>query len=182
VGSATAAIRNALLAAPVLLFSGCPSSQEVVQNGVQEEHPSAAVRRAEETFNPSDYDPAPRASQHLDTSRVAPSEQSDRTTPPETAPELTPGYRVQIISTTSIDEANAKKSLAESLFPAESFYIQYDAPSYKVRGGNFRVRFDADRFRSLIATRGFPDAWVVPERVFKNPQLPPPRNIPSPQE
>jgi hypothetical protein len=182
VGSATAAIRSALLVVPILLFSGCPSSQEVVQSTTREDHPSASVRRAEETFNPSDYDPVPRAPRGLDTSRVAPSELTDRTTPLQTADELTPGYRVQIISTTSIDEADAKKSLAESLFPSEWFYIQYDAPSYKIRAGNFRVRLDADRFRSLIAARGFPDAWVVPERVFKNPQPPPPRDIPSPQK
>jgi hypothetical protein len=182
VGSTTAAIRSAILVVLVLLLSGCPSSREVVQSSAEEEHPSAAVRRAEETFNPSEYDPLPKASPRSDTTRVVPPEQTDRTTPPETAAELTPGYRVQIISTTSIDEANAKKSLAESLFPSEWFYIQYDAPTYKIRAGNFRVRLDADRFRALIAARGFPGSWVVPERVFKSPPLPPARTSPPLQK
>jgi hypothetical protein len=97
-------------------------------------------------------------------------------------PDQAPGYRVQLISTTSIDEAKARKLYAESLFPAEWFYLQYDPPTYKIRAGNFLIRFDADRFRSQAVERGFAGAWVVPEHVFKNPPPPPAHDaLPKPK-
>ncbi len=172
-GSTAAAVKTSLFAG-LLLLSGCPHPDETIRNPVREDQPTAAVRRAEESFNPSDYDPVAPAPRRDTTGHVAPGIEA---LPKELAPgdaDRVPGYRVQLISTTSIDEANAKKLYAESLFPAEWFYLEYDPPTYKIRAGNFLVRFDAERFRALITARGFPGAWVVPDRVFNNPPLPQP--------
>ena len=88
------------------------------------------------------------------------------------------GFRVQIYSSTSIDEANAKVAEVQGILPMEWFYVVYDAPAYEIRAGNFLKRFDADKFVRQLSDRGYRDAWVVPEKVFKNP---PPRP-PSPEE
>ncbi len=176
-GSTTAALRIVLLGGGVLL-AGCPHPEETVQKPVRETRPPASLVRAEESFNPSDYDHAAPARREDSTARDRYTEETPATTPNVPPAEQTPGFRVQLLSTTSIDEANARKQYAESLFPSEWFYLQYDPPTYKIRAGNFLSRLDADRFRSQIAGRGFPDAWVVPERVFKNPPQPPAREVP----
>ncbi|MBF8248556.1 MAG: SPOR domain-containing protein, partial [Bacteroidetes bacterium] len=54
-----------------------------------------------------------------------------------------------------------------------------DPPSYKLRVGNFLNRADAEVYAQTFAAQGFPDAWVVPERVIKNIQ---PRPIPQQQD
>jgi hypothetical protein len=95
--------------------------------------------------------------------------------------ELVQGFRVQVSATTDIDSVNARKAQAEVLFPGELFYVDFDPPAYKLRAGNFLTRFEADRFARTMAARGFPDAWAVPARVFKNPQrpIPPPTGADS---
>jgi hypothetical protein len=153
-----------------LFLSGCSESEGTVQD--QKASKDERVRRLEEQFHPSDYERPPKANPP---GIVAPDSAFVDTSLPSTpvqTPEQVPGYRVQLITTTSIDEANEKKALAESLFPGEWFYLQYDQPTYKIRAGNFVSRFEAERFRGMIAERGFAGAWVVPERVFKQP---PPR-------
>jgi hypothetical protein len=169
-------MRKFFSGALIVLLAGCPATREIAQPGATPERPSADVRRAEESFNPSDYQPLHKT-EHDSTFLPRLTEATPATPPPAQAPELVPGYRVQLLSTTSIDEANARRLYAESLFPDELFYLQYDPPTYKIRAGNFLLRFDADRFRSQAAERGFSGAWVVPERVFKNP--PPPIRIPT---
>lgn len=92
---------------------------------------------------------------------------------------IVPGYRVQLIATPEIDDANAKKLEAEAAFPGQWFYLEYDPPTYKLRAGNFLNRTDADSYARYLAENGYPDAWIVPERVVKNIQ---PRVIPQPQD
>lgn len=154
----------------LVFYSGCSESEGTLQD--QKRANDELLRQLEEQFHPSDYDRPPKATP----GGVAAPESSavDTSLPPVPgpAPEQVPGYRVQIITTSSIDEAKEKKSFAESLFPGEWFYLQYDQPTYKIRAGNFVSRFEAERFRGMIAERGFAGAWVVPERVFKQP---PPR-------
>jgi hypothetical protein len=85
------------------------------------------------------------------------------------------GFRVQILSTASIDSANARLREAAEAFPSEWYYLEYDAPTYKVRAGNFLTKYEADRFAKQLIERGYKTAWTVPQRVYKNPPPPPPR-------
>ena len=84
----------------------------------------------------------------------------------------TPGFRVQILTTQNLTEAIAMKAKADSLLPNYNIYIVYDSPYYKVRVGDFRARYEANQAVSYIANHGFPNAWSVPDNVFRNP-LPP---------
>ena len=80
-----------------------------------------------------------------------------------------PGFRVQIGSTQNLSEAVTERAKAETLLSGYNVYIIDDSPYYKVRIGDFRVRYNAAQAANLISSRGFPEAWVVPDNVFKNP-------------
>jgi len=167
---------NLAILALVMVLVGCGSSHNT---GKDEENKSAAeeLKRFESDFRPSDYGSDP------DTTNAGLAEPSGKSEAPISEAseiantEQVQGFRVQIFSSSSIDEAKTRKSLAESLFPLEWFYLQYDPPTYKVRAGNFLVRFEAERFAKVISEKGFPGSWAVPERVFK---APPPAREPQP--
>jgi hypothetical protein len=172
----TVSRRSAAVLLGGALLIGCAGSRET--EAMKKETRDDLLRRYEATFRPSDYDRAPTPTHH--TATVTQSEGSDSLATPiaTPVPEEVPGFRVQIVTTASIDEANQKKIVGESLFPNEWFYLEYDQPTFKIRAGNFLTRFEAERFRALIAERGFSKAWVVPARVFKHPP-PPPRIAPD---
>ena len=162
----------AIVLIPAALLSACTPGRETTH-----ESPSSApqdpMTRFEADFRPSDHDTLPASPSHAG----APLMRQDRDNPGNAATaegegELVQGFRVQIYSTTDIDAAKAKKLEAESYFPSEWFYLQYDPPTYKIRGGNFLQRYEAERFVRLAAEKGFADSWAVPEKVFK--QAPPP--------
>lgn len=116
---------------------------------------TSSVAGSDSTLSRSDT-----VSVHRDTLNIITSEVGANTVP---------GFRVQLASTQNLLEALSTKSLADTLLPNYDVYIIYDAPYYKVRVGDFRNRYDADRAVSYLASHGFPDAWSVPDNVFRNP-------------
>jgi SPOR domain len=81
----------------------------------------------------------------------------------------TPGFRVQLLTTQNLSEAIGMKARADSVLSNYNVYIVYDAPYYKVRVGDFHARYEANQAVAFIAGRGFPNAWSVPDNVFRNP-------------
>jgi hypothetical protein len=132
------------------------------------------LHKYESEFRPSDHDPDRAAASGIGIPiGLRPDSSAAGDSSASSDEEEVQGFRVQIFSTTSIDAAKAKQAEAESYFPGVWFYMQYDPPTYKIRAGNFRQRFEADRFARLAADNGFTDAWTVPEKVFKHPAPPP---------
>ncbi len=80
-----------------------------------------------------------------------------------------PGFRVQLLSTQNILQAITAKTKADSLLQNYNVYIVYDSPYYKVRVGDFRARYEANQAVSYIADHGFPDAWPVPDNIYRRP-------------
>lgn len=80
-----------------------------------------------------------------------------------------PGFRVQVLTTQTLGKAIQVKAEADSLLPNYNVYIVYDSPYYKVRIGDFRARYEANQAVPYIAGHGFPNAWLVPDNVFRNP-------------
>ena len=156
-----------LLISTSLLIS-CSSSKESEKTKNLAEF-TAELRKFEATFQPSDYNPDVKEFFKEEKERPSTEQDSEREEVVVETPELVPGFRVQVFSAQEIDEANARLVEVQGLFPDEWFYLVYDAPTYKIRAGNFLTRFDADRFVSQLSTRGYRDAWVVPEKVIKNP-------------
>jgi hypothetical protein len=157
-----------LIVLSALFLARCGPSSETQK---EDASPDSAedLWKYEAEFHPSDYEPDVAAI--LDEIKQITKE--DREAPAEihsTEPvELVSGFRVQIFASSNIDVANAAKLEAEGLFPQQWFYLVYDAPTYKIRAGNFVRRYDADKFAKLLAEQGYRDAWIVPERVYKNP-------------
>lgn len=161
-------MRGLLLGVAVLCLAGCGSTRETST----EQTPSKEddVRAFESSFRPSDHDPkternfAPILSTPETSAVALPLE------PAEPASlDMIQGYRVQVFSSTSIDEARAKKAEMELLVPGEWFYLEYESPSYKIRAGNFPTRFEADRFARVLSEQGYTDCWAVPQRIYKQP-------------
>jgi hypothetical protein len=168
--------RAIFIALALGFLAGCGGSKEA-------EKPSTVVdetlKKYEAQFRPSDYDPEPKGgSAHSGQAFSDTADSVEMSPESSTSMELVSGFRVQLVATSSIDEANAKKVEAEGIFPGEWIYVEYDPPSYKVRAGNFQNRVEADRFAKLASGKGFQEAWAVPERVYKSPP-PPPRPSPS---
>lgn len=178
-------MRVMLLIAAALLIAGCGSTKESGKEsqGASEE----SIRAFEAGFQPSDHDPLkPRtqdrnARRNDSTSTIA---ADDVLTPASS--EMTQGFRVQVYSSTDIDAARAKKAELEAAFPEEWFYLDYHAPSYKLRVGNFMTRFEAERFARTLTDQGYAEAWTVPEKVFTAPgkrkAVPPPIPPQEPQK
>jgi SPOR domain len=80
-----------------------------------------------------------------------------------------PGFRVQLLTTQNLSEAIGMKARADSLLSNFNIYIVYDSPYYKVRVGDFRARYEANQAITFITDHGFPNAWSVPDNVFRNP-------------
>ena len=95
----------------------------------------------------------------------------DEPLPPQFSPVETDtvvdGFRVQVISTQDLNEANRLMMKLSSLFGNE-VYIIFDSPNYKVRVGNFRSRGNAEKVRQRIVDLGHRAAWIVRTKVRKN--------------
>lgn len=70
------------------------------------------------------------------------------------------GYRVQIFASSSLEKADGIAAKAKSLF-TEKVYVEYSAPLYRVRVGNFTTKDAALQFRDKVVQSGFEGAWVV---------------------
>ncbi len=79
--------------------------------------------------------------------------------------ETVQGFRIQIFSSSNIDDANAAKKGAEGKFSNDSVYIVFDAPVYKVRVGDFVNRYDASQRLPEFVDKGYRDAWIVPDQI-----------------
>lgn len=161
-------MRYLLVMAAALLLAGCGATKQTTQDDPRASED--AIRSFEQGFQPSDHDPMrlrthERTQQHTDTSATAIEHESANPALSETVQ----GFRVQVFSTTQIDQARSRKAEFEAAFPDEWFYQTYQAPTYKLRAGNFLTRFEAERFARLLTDQGYREAWTVPETVFRSP-------------
>ena len=76
------------------------------------------------------------------------------------------GYRIQVINTSSRDDANAVKAEMLRRFPEQKTYLLYKAPNFKVRVGNFLTQREAEPTRKMIAAL-YPNRsiYLIAERV-----------------
>jgi hypothetical protein len=166
--------KAAILILPAALLCACSAGKEPARESTGQD----PLSHYESDFRPSDHDTLPPAPAPAGRPQTGPESDNGGVPPPVGGEgDLVSGFRVQIFSTTDIDAAKAKKEEAESDFPSEWFYIQYDPPTYKIRGGNFIQRYEAERFIRLAVEKGFTGSWAVPEKVYRQP---PPRT-PAPQ-
>ncbi|NCT93429.1 MAG: SPOR domain-containing protein [Chitinophagaceae bacterium] len=76
------------------------------------------------------------------------------------------GYRVQVISTNSREQAFKIKAELLTRFSDQKTYTIYQSPLFKVRIGNFLRREDADKYRKLL-NKVYPQGVYVVEDVIE---------------
>lgn len=74
------------------------------------------------------------------------------------------GYRVVIFFDMSKSAAEQQKASFLSMYPSQRAYVDYLAPNYRVRVGNFRTRLEAEKLKQEILPL-FPTAIVVEDKI-----------------
>ena len=178
----TLTVAAILLVAGALVLTGCASSQST--STAEKSRPQARksnlapLAEYEATLNPADYDLEVEVVQKQ-MSEEHPAQTVELPRDTAAVQELNiQGFRIQIFSSASIDEASASRSSALAKFEADSIYIVFDAPVYKVRVGDFGSRYDANQRLPEFVEKGYRDAWIVPDRivrraVFRSPEKTP---------
>jgi len=77
----------------------------------------------------------------------------------------TDGYRVQVISTDDIDEANLVRAELYEKTTRKEVYIVFEPPFYKVKIGDFTSKSEAENLRFKLNQLGYSESKVVQETV-----------------
>jgi hypothetical protein len=75
------------------------------------------------------------------------------------------GFRVQVLSTDDIDEANRVRAEIYEKTNRKEVYIVFEPPFYKVKVGDFTSKPDADNLRFKLNQLGYTESKVVQEIV-----------------
>jgi len=77
-----------------------------------------------------------------------------------------PGWRVQLNAFPSMANAEAAAAKARQHF-TEAVYVEYQAPMYKVRLGDFLTKDDARHMVNRAKAENYKDAWIVEDLVVR---------------
>ncbi|WP_343693070.1 SPOR domain-containing protein [Chitinophaga sp.] len=81
-----------------------------------------------------------------------------------------PGFRVQVISTNKRNEATDMKAKVMQLYPDYRTYLDYQAPYFKVRVGDFKSRDEAADLRDKLSSSFNGGVFVVPAIINLQPE------------
>ena len=70
------------------------------------------------------------------------------------------GYRVQIISSSTKSAVDSEKGRFMSSYSGHRSYIDYKAPNFRLRAGNFRNKLEAQKFQHEIM-KDFPNTLII---------------------
>ncbi len=172
---------STLLASAVFCtLLGCsPSNPEVTGEQKQSQESQKEMKRPlsyyEATLDPSQYEDdvevvEKKKQEERDTTQLQ--IPKDSTVVQETS-QL--GFRIQIYSTSNIDEALTMRTNVLAKLPHDSVYVVYDPPVYKIRLGDFPTRYDASIELPTIVNMGYTDAWIVPDNIVRRKVIQVPR-------
>jgi hypothetical protein len=77
------------------------------------------------------------------------------------------GYRIQIFFDSGLNSSDRAKQVRDEFllkFPEIPAYVNWKAPNYRVRVGDFRSRLEAERTMQLIMI-DYPSAWVSKDEI-----------------
>ncbi len=75
------------------------------------------------------------------------------------------GFRVQIVATDNLDDANTINSEISSLIPNQRSYVNFEPPFYKVKIGDFTEISEANDMRFRLSQMGYTESKVVRESI-----------------
>ncbi len=132
----------------------------------------------ERSFKPSFYDTEVYLYGKNDSTRTFGKAIDQLTSAP---PETLQGFRIQILATNNFDDANTTRITFSLTFPELWVYLVFEAPTYKIRVGDFVNRSEAKKLLDQFQSQGFKTSWIVPDRIIRNqpPKPPIPATIDS---
>ena len=83
--------------------------------------------------------------------------------PPATMPQIT-GYRLQLFFDSNKSAVDDARSRFISMFPKVDTYVEYTAPHYFLKVGDFRTQLEAEKVKSEC-DKQFPTSFVVKEQI-----------------
>ena len=81
-----------------------------------------------------------------------------------------PGYRVQVMNTSSRNDAVAAKTKIYQLYPDQKVYLMYQSPYYRLRVGNFKTRPEAESFLRSIGNEFGAGITIVRDVIEVKPE------------
>ncbi|WP_346316333.1 SPOR domain-containing protein [Chitinophaga sp. YIM B06452] len=81
-----------------------------------------------------------------------------------------PGFRVQVLTTNKRNEALDAKAKVMQLYPDYRSYVDFEAPYFKVRIGDFRTRDEATDLRNKLSNLFSGGVFVVPTIINVSPE------------
>lgn len=82
---------------------------------------------------------------------------------PATGPEIN-GYRLQLTFDTSKGAIDEARSRFAAMFPKVDTYVEFIAPHYFLKVGDFRTQLEAEKVKAAT-TQQFPTCFVVKEKI-----------------
>ena len=74
------------------------------------------------------------------------------------------GYRVQVLATRYYERADSLAVLMKNTV-SDSVYVDFEAPNYKVRIGDFIDRDSAESLQQKLVQMGYNSAWILRARI-----------------
>jgi len=85
---------------------------------------------------------------------------------------LIPGYRIQTYAGSSRQQALTMRNEIADKYPEYVAYVIYKQPTFRVRVGDFRSRFEAQKLLNDIKPT-YSSSFIVPDDINPNPTLAP---------
>ena len=79
------------------------------------------------------------------------------------------GYRLQVLSTQSREQAFSLKASLLQRFPEQKAYTIFQSPYFKVRFGNFIDRDEANRYKKILSSTYTQVIYIVDDNVEYTP-------------
>ena len=74
------------------------------------------------------------------------------------------GYRVQVLATRYFERADSLAVIMKNTV-RDSVYVDFEAPNYKVRIGDFIERDSAESLQQELVQMGYNSAWILRARI-----------------
>lgn len=77
---------------------------------------------------------------------------------------ISEGYRVQVLATRYFERADSLAVIMKNTV-SDSVYVDFEAPNYKVRIGDFIDRDSAESLQQELVQMGYNSAWILRARI-----------------
>ena len=90
-------------------------------------------------------------------------EKQGEVVPPAIKPEID-GFRIQLIFDSDKSAINSARSSFFSQYPKVDTYVEFNAPNFILKVGDFRTRLEAEKVRASIVEE-FPTSFIIKEKI-----------------